>query len=244
MPLTIVPGISPADIPAIARVHLAAFLTGKIYQVIWPKGATPAVIESQESRHLAALTSDPTVRYAKVVELPDDSMSHSDGGKIVAFAKWHVFTSASAVETRQDSADRTWPPDCNKECVTEFWVKIQAVRNEWGPKLGPNMMLDILATDPGHMRKGAGKLLVKYGTNLADEMGLPCILESSPEGYGLYSSCGFERVGAIWVDLAKYGKGSADSTQEGNGNGLIERLKGDGEEWYKHDVMVRPVKSL
>ena len=243
MPLTLVPGISPTDVTAIARVHLAAFLTGKIYQVIWPKGATPAVIESQESRHLAALTSDLTVRYAKVVELPTDASNQVNGGKIVAFAKWHIFTSTSAIEIRQDSADRTWPPDCNKDCVTEFWAKIQAVRNEWGPKLGPHMMLDILATDPAYMRKGAGKLLVKYGTELADEMGLPCFLEGSPEGYGLYSSCGFEQVGTIWIDLAKYGKNTVGSIEKGYGSGSVERAEGVGEGWYKHDVMVRPAKA-
>lgn len=246
MPLTLLPTILSTEIPTIARVHLAAFLTGRIYRVIWPQGATPAVIESQESRHLKALTSDPTVRYAKVVE--DDEQHQQDNKSvIIAFAKWHVFATPTAVETRQDSANRTWPPDCNKECVEEFWAKIQAIRNEWGPKLGPHMMLDVLATDPAHMRKGAGKLLVRFGTDLADELGLPCFLEGSPEGEGLYRSCGFEPVGVIWMDLDKYRDQSGGQVEGGGGRGAdvdgLERSEGVGPGWYKHVVMVRPVKS-
>src|SRR2546429_9839761 len=64
------------------------------------------------------------------------------------------------------------PPDCNVPCVEDIWSKLQAVRQEWGPKLGPHLMLDILATDPGHMRRGAGKMLMRLGTDIADEMGL------------------------------------------------------------------------
>jgi hypothetical protein len=68
-------------------------------------------------------------------------------------------TTVAAVNTRQDAGDRSWPPDCNVPCVEDFWSKLQAVRHEWGPKLGPHLMLDILATDPAHMRRGAAKIL-------------------------------------------------------------------------------------
>ena len=90
MELTVLPLTSTSDIPTIARIHLAAFLTNKFYRAVWYKGVTPAVIESQESRHLNFLTSDPTVRYAKVVghavSDPGEPDSNSEG-TIIAFAK-------------------------------------------------------------------------------------------------------------------------------------------------------------
>lgn len=241
MELKLLPLTSPSDIPAIARIHLAAFLTNKFYRTVWYKGATPAVIESQESRHRHFLTSDPTVRYAKAVEYPasnpdsGSSASTSDGA-IVAFAKWHIYTTAAAVGTRQDAADRSWPPDCNVPCVEDFWSKLQAVRNEWGPKLGPHLMLDILATDPAHMHRGAGKMLMKFGTDIADQMRLPCFLEGSPEGLGLYRASGFEVVDWIWLDLAEY---QDDSEQAGQGHEGQKRVAGVGEGWYSHAVMIR-----
>ena len=245
MELVVLPLTSPSDIPRIAQIHLTAFLTNKFYRTVWYKGATPAIIESQESRHRHFLTSDPTVRYAKVVECPT---SNSNGeeitsvqeGSIVAFAKWHVYTTAAAVDTRQDAGDRSWPPDCNVRCVEDFWSKLQAVRHEWGPKLGPHLMLDILATDPAYMRRGAGKMLMKFGTDIADELGLPCFLEGSPEGLGLYRACGFEVVDWIWLDLTKYQDGGE---QVGQGHERQERVEGVGEGWYSHAVMVRPISG-
>lgn len=68
-------------------------------------------------------------------------------------------------------------------------------------------MLDILATYPAHMRRGAGKMLIKFGTDVADDMELPCFLEGSPEGLSLYRTSGFEVVDWIWLDLAKYQNG-------------------------------------
>jgi hypothetical protein len=241
MVLELLPLTSPSDIPIIARIHLAAFLTNKFYCTVWYKGATPAVTESQESRHLHFLTSDPTVRYAKVVDYPassssSDESASTDEGAIVAFAKWHVYTTAAAVDTRQDAGNRSWPPDCNIACVEDFWSKLQAVRNEWGPKLGPHLMLDILATDPAHMRRGAGRMFMKFGTDIAHEMALPCFLEGSPDGLGLYRASGFEVVDWIWLDLAKYQDGGEPTGQK---HARQERVAGEGDGWYSHAVMIR-----
>jgi hypothetical protein len=242
MELKVLPLTATSDIPIITRIHLAAFLTNKFYGTVWYKGATRSVVESQESRHLHFLTSDPTVRYVKVVGYPPPRPSPgepapSTEGAIIAFAKWHVYTTAAAVDTRQDAGSRSWPPDCNVPCVEDFWSKLQAVRREWGPKLGPHIMLDILATDPRHMRRGAGKMLMKFGINMADEMRLPCFLEGSPEGLSLYRGSGFVVVDWIWLDLAKYRDRGAEVEQ---GHERHEQKAGVGEGWYSHAVMVRP----
>jgi hypothetical protein len=113
MKLTVLPLTSTLDIPIIARIYLAVFLTNKLYRTVWYKGITPAVIESQESRHLNFLTSDPTVRSAKLVEHAISNPGEPDSnneGTIIAFAKWHVYTTVAAVGTRQDAGDRSWPP--------------------------------------------------------------------------------------------------------------------------------------
>jgi predicted N-acetyltransferase YhbS len=45
--------------------------------------------------------------------------------------------------------------------------------------------------DPKYQKRGAGKLLVQWGTKLADEMGAEAIVEASPAGRYLYEQNGF-----------------------------------------------------
>jgi len=71
-------------------------------------------------------------------------------------------------------------------------------------------------------------------------VGLPCFLEGSPEGLGLYRASGFEVVGWIWVDLKKY---QNTGEQTGQGDQKQERVEGVGEGWYSHAVMVRQYRS-
>lgn len=63
----------------------------------------------------------------------------------------------------------------------------------------------MLHTDPKHQRRGAGGVLVKWGTKKADDLRLPIYLESSAEGYRLYQKHGFEKVESFEVDLTQFG---------------------------------------
>jgi ribosomal protein S18 acetylase RimI-like enzyme len=65
--------------------------------------------------------------------------------------------------------------------------------------------LHMLHTDPAFQRKGAGKLLVEWGTKKADELGLPIYLEATQAGFGLYKRHGFEEIDVFDLDLDKYG---------------------------------------
>jgi len=70
--------------------------------------------------------------------------------------------------------------------------------------------LAVLVTSALHRRRGAGSMLIKWGTNLADEQQLPCYVEASPAGAGLYRKYGFEEVDKLeldlrpWVDYGRY----------------------------------------
>ena len=66
-------------------------------------------------------------------------------------------------------------------------------------------VLHILITDPVHHRRGAGTLLIKWGTAQADVAQLPCFLESSVMGRPLYAKCGFTARLEQRFDLTKYG---------------------------------------
>ena len=67
-------------------------------------------------------------------------------------------------------------------------------------------VLGILVIHPKHQRRGAGAMLVQWGTDLADEAGLPCYLEASSKGYDLYKRKGFEDVEFLDMDMSKWGR--------------------------------------
>lgn len=65
--------------------------------------------------------------------------------------------------------------------------------------------LNMLVCEPKYQRRGAGRLLLGWGIELADKLVLEAYLEASPEGHHLYESAGFEDVGTLDMDMSKYG---------------------------------------
>jgi predicted acetyltransferase len=65
--------------------------------------------------------------------------------------------------------------------------------------------LKLLHTDPQHQRRGAASMLLKWGTDEADRLGIPSYLESSEEGRPLYEKFGYETVDVVTVDFSKWG---------------------------------------
>jgi len=202
--------LSESDIPIVTELHYESFLTSVITRVQYPKGATPDILSRTHKRYETSLKSDKSVRYLKVVE--------DDTGEIVAFAKWHIFETAEAESQRTDLGVREYAPEMNKEAASDFWAEIVKARKTMAGK--PHCFLDILATHPAHMRRGAGAMLVRWGTSEADSLHLPCYLEASPEGHKLYENCGFKDTGFIRIDLGKYEAGLPV---------------------YTHAIMLRPV---
>lgn len=80
-------------------------------------------------------------------------------------------------------------------------------------------VLDILHTHPSQQGKGAGATLVKWGTDMADHVGVSCYAETPVAGYSLFRQSGFQNVTEMSMNLGKYKDGFTE---------------------YKHIVMVRP----
>lgn len=180
----------------------------RINQALYSHGLTQAIIGSTEARHREYITNDPTARYLKIIDSELDD-------QIIAFAEWHIFSTASKEAARLDLAPRTWPSDVNLPLATEYWGHIVNARKGMTGK--PHVFLSVIATAPGQGRRGAASLLMEWGVGEADRRGLPCFLESSPMGRGLYLKHGFEEVESFEVDLGE-------------------------REMYTHFVMVRPAK--
>lgn len=52
--------------------------------------------------------------------------------------------------------------------------------------------MELLMVEPAYQRQGIGQMIVKYGCDLADRDQVPCYVDGSPRGKGLYEKMGFE----------------------------------------------------
>lgn len=104
--------------------------------------------------------------------------------------------------------------------------------------------LGILACKPDRQRLGAGSALVRLGTELADELNLPCRLEASPVGYGLYRKFGFEDVDVLDTKVTEtWGVTNTDGSNWGANNALD--LAGPAAEGVVRTVIMRrPPKKV
>jgi predicted N-acetyltransferase YhbS len=66
-------------------------------------------------------------------------------------------------------------------------------------------VLDTLVTLQNHERRGAGSMLVRWGCEKADEVGVEAYLEASPMGAPMYARHGFRPVKEVELDLTKWG---------------------------------------
>lgn len=63
----------------------------------------------------------------------------------------------------------------------------------------------MLHTDPNHMRRGAGTLLVKEVMEEARKLGYTAYLQASPVGKPLYTALGFKEIEMHEVDFSEWG---------------------------------------
>jgi GNAT superfamily N-acetyltransferase len=67
-----------------------------------------------------------------------------------------------------------------------------------------HLLCFLMFVDPEYQRKGAGSMCMRWGTELADLLMLPCWIEASQKGEGLYRKFGYEGAGED-----EYGRGRA-----------------------------------
>ncbi|KID93157.1 Acyl-CoA N-acyltransferase [Metarhizium guizhouense ARSEF 977] len=196
MPLKVV-AASAEDAARAVAIENLAYGPNPYSAALFPGPFPPGGDDSRVKMLIHQLEEDPACRWVKVVDTELEAEGH-DG--MIAFSKWYIW------ETPRDTLPptRQWGPGTNPEACELFFG---GMRREWIQRMAskPHVYLKLLHTDPKHQRRGAGSLLLKWGTTEADRLGLPAYLESSEEGYALYERHGWREVGKLVVDLSKWG---------------------------------------
>jgi len=199
MPLLLQP-VEEADLPRTLEIQAAAFASNNLNRVMF--GGRPRSEETTEKALLRIrkeLLDDQDTHILKVIDTDLDN-------KLIAFCKWHIYKHERSPSEYRTEGDRQFGPEVNVEVANAFFNALDEKRVEiMGGK--PHCMLSLIDTDPDHQRRGAGSMLVNWGTRIADEERLPCYLEATAEGYPLYRKNGFEDVNILDMDLTQWGLG-------------------------------------
>ncbi|KLU91717.1 hypothetical protein MAPG_10234 [Magnaporthiopsis poae ATCC 64411] len=175
----------PEDMDRCFEVVSLAFAHDHPYvDALFPGHDTPQGRE-HGARWLAEADLSPTTRLCKVVD--------TDTGVIAGFAKWDVYDGFTPDVGPSSLKGDHWPDEDAKEYADYIWWEF--TRRRWAAvkKSGGRLVsLDLMTVDPAYHRRGVGKLLMKYGVDEADRLGVKSVVEATKLGRRLYESFGFE----------------------------------------------------
>ncbi|KAK0741603.1 hypothetical protein B0T21DRAFT_116765 [Apiosordaria backusii] len=233
-----------ADTDAIVKIHYDAFDDDVMNGLMYPGGATEAARKTFGERVFPKPQSEEELAkngevFLNVAEYFPDGPEGP--GEVVAFSKW--------VLHREPRTEDQWKAENYVPTVENFGEGadlsvIDAFIGELNRKQRDDakgeaaLFLGILACSPDRQRLGAGSALVKWGTELADSLGLPTRLEASPVGYALYRRFGFEDVDVLDMNLKeRWGKTKAEGRYWGENNAVA--LAGPVPEGVNRSVIMR-----
>jgi GNAT superfamily N-acetyltransferase len=236
MPLELHPITSEADIVTFAQIMLSAFESGGgITAILTPSPIPDDYLEKAAKRHIKSWREESDVAYLKVIDTDlGGKMIAAAKWRINEKERtWEAVEKTLPVST---SIANPWK---RSEFVIRYRVRTKKVVREpriscgsltasgktiWARSLSlvflspvytqmrtnEDTVLNVLATDPEHHRRGAGTMLLSWGLRKADSAQLPSFLESSPMGKPLYARLGFKPVEVVHWDLTKYGYEGSD----------------------------------
>ncbi|KAB8339212.1 hypothetical protein FH972_022146 [Carpinus fangiana] len=185
--------MTEADTAEFVNVFSSAFAGGPVNRAMLPLGNTPEYLDFLVQRELKTFHKRNHWRLAVV---------DSDTSEFIGVALWSLEDEVALNTTPEP---RNLYPKGNAEAKTAFTGMIRTARHAVMGKERTYWHLNILATRPGHERKGAGRMLLKWGTDKADKDGLDTFLDATPVGRTLYEKFGFSVVREQDLDLSPYG---------------------------------------
>lgn len=255
----------PADAEAITNILNDAFSANPMRQLMYPNGVSDES-RSKSAARLFLPTPSEGETFMVVAELLPEG---SDGPcEIVAFSDWCLFRNPRAEEEwNVQEVPRTQEQlgeDCDVRVFNEFIGGLHRKRREHmkgDPGLGkfgtdttmpfsvaafltprPVTVLSTLVCQTNRQRLGAGKALLHWGTTLADELGLPLFLESSPTAYNLYKQFGFEDIDVFDLPIFDLFGASKCEGQDWGEYTALELAGPAPKGCFRSTIMRRPAK--
>lgn len=160
-------------------------------------------LKASTTTQLGWHTSDPASHWKKVVD---------DSGNIVGACLWKLYTNSPFANSEDDHSEAYWYPEGEtREYVNECLRQFDASRRRMatrpqvckckrlteslsGTLTTGHKVLNILFTHPDHRRQGVADLILGWGKQKADEMGVEMWLDATEHGVPVYLKHGFTVV--------------------------------------------------
>ncbi|KAF4544268.1 putative gnat family protein [Lasiodiplodia theobromae] len=198
--------LEEADVPQFVDITTAALYSSGMGRALHDDPPHPVHLEQRKEKLRKAL-SKPNTHHLKVVDTDNND-------EIIAGAIWSFFDNGRSDEELKELEQPFEPIEEERERFGAaqkafFGGYLHRVRRQLGKT--PHYFLNLLVTHPNHHRRGAGGMLVRWGTQQADKVGLICFLEASEAGRPLYKRHGFEDQETVVFDFSKYGLSGTDT---------------------------------
>lgn len=123
-------------------------------------------------------------------------------GKMVGCAQWEVHLKNPFPEVAERIETSWWPEGSQgKEFSEKLLSQVYGARVSWMAR--PHLALNWMCCIPTHRRQGVGSLIMQWGIDKAEKLGLEAYLEASPMGKPLYEKFGFGVLLMIAYDTTK-----------------------------------------
>ncbi|KAF2196466.1 hypothetical protein GQ43DRAFT_445087 [Delitschia confertaspora ATCC 74209] len=154
-----------ADMPRFFELFSLGFGPEKYPYVehVFPKHDTSEGRKIGGERMLTLKHLDAQATWLKITENPSE--------KMIACAKWNIYSNTIPPEFGLEG--EYWDSQDEKEYAQHLFAEYLVPRRKAIRDSGGNLViLDLLIVDPEYQRQGAGRMLVKWGTDVADRMGV------------------------------------------------------------------------
>ena len=187
------------DVPRLMEIQFAAFAQEPVDLAI--NGPNTLHFRQKAGERLRRhMQTDPYLHTIKCVEKSNVGSEDT----VVGFCEWFIYDKERPEEEwRKENPllDCMWiEDDEQREKARSYMLPVLEAR----PRImggRPYALLMFLCVVPERQRQGVGGMLVRWGTEKADKLGLECFLESSPFGYGLYKKSGFQEQEQLAVTI-------------------------------------------
>ncbi|TKX18257.1 acetyltransferase (GNAT) domain-containing protein 13 [Elsinoe australis] len=171
--------LSPLREEEVAELVVLEFKTfpNPVIQDTFMGPNTPSGHEMVRQRYLRTMKSDPHDYWIKVTDKAT--------GKIIAASNWKICQSTIPDHETSEDTSYTWLQDKPERLAVAQRIMGDVIKARKENFREPYV-------HPDYARRGAGSMMLKWGTALADQLFLPAWVESSPNGSLLYRTHGFE----------------------------------------------------